>query len=298
MPKASTHALEGSVVQRVSIRQIFYDSASRASIRDGYVALDNTTGPANWFEFWPMLKFVRETVLEDDVWYGVVSPKFPKKACLTQAQVAAVLERDPAADVALFSYDWASLATNLNPWVQGEGFHPGLIACMEQFLRSQGQPVDLRRIVADFDTSVLANYFVAKRAFWHRWRDLAERYLNYVQAGGETLPDNLDSTHRDRQYPMRAFVQERLVCWLLITGNERIARPDYVRDVPLPSYSPFRDQPFAKPLLWLCDAVKRWARRSGRSGPLFVHRLAVKLLWLVHKFAQEPIRQGRRGVQA
>jgi hypothetical protein len=266
----------------VSIRQIYYDAPTKASVRGGYLALDNTAGPAGWFEFWPILKFLKETELEEDVWYGVVSPKFPEKACLKQAQVTAVLEHNPTAEVALFSYDWASLAVHVNPWVQGEKYHPGLIACMEEFLKCQGQVVDLSRIVTDFDTSVLANYFLAKRKFWNRWRELAEHYLNYVETGGATLPDNVESPHRDSSYPMRVFVQERLVCWLLASADERIARPNYVRDIPLPPYSPFLGLPFAKLLLWFCDIVKQLARHRGRSAPLLAHRVAVFMLWRLH----------------
>jgi hypothetical protein len=272
---------------RLIIRQIFYDAETLSAVRDGYLPLDNSDGPAGWFEFWPMLKFARETALEDDVWYGVVSPKFPEKAGVTQQQIEAIAACSGAAEVLLFTYDWASLASSLNPWVHGEQFHPGLINCMQGFLRTQGQNVDLTRIISDLDTSVYANYFFAKREFWKRWLALAEAYLAYVEAGGVSLADNVVTVHRGAFYPMRVFVQERLVCWLLLTSNVSVARPDYTREVPLPPYGPFCEVAAARTLLRLCDAIKRRARRRGRNSRPLSFRVASYLLWRLIALARD-----------
>lgn len=269
-------------VPKVKLFKIFYDRDSQALIGPGYIPLDNCDGPADWFELWPILHYLETNTLEDRTWYGFFSPKFPEKALLTREEIDRVLSANPDSDVALFTYNWTALALYENTWLRGEMFHPGLIACTERFLALQGQEIDLRRVVSDFDTSVYSNYFVAKRSFWEEWQRMARAYVDYVEAGGPDLPDNARTSHMgDGGYRLRTFVQEQLVCWLLLSGSWRVARPDYAKDVSLENLMPDGDSRLLRRLLASADGCKRLARRTGWRGALLwlklVRRVVPKL---------------------
>lgn len=132
-------------MQKLVLFKIFYNAESRAQIEPDYIPLDNTDGPSDWFEMWPILRYIETHDLEDEAWYGFFSPKFPAKALQTLSDVKRLIEANPTADVALFSYNWTSLISFRNPFLQGEDSHPGLISCMEAFLATRGEKVDLRR---------------------------------------------------------------------------------------------------------------------------------------------------------
>ena len=64
----------------VELFQICYDNATRTSILPGCNIIDNSVEPLpGWFEFGAILHFLRTEVLDNDTWYGFLSPKFTEK---------------------------------------------------------------------------------------------------------------------------------------------------------------------------------------------------------------------------
>lgn len=265
----------------IEIRQIFYDAATRAAVRPGFVPLDNRAGRADWYELWPILQFLRGNSLDPDTWYGFVSPKFPDKTGLGWPRMEALLRAHPEAEVALFSPFWSSLAVCPNPWLQGERDHPGLIAATEAFLRSRGDPTRLDALVTHFDTSVNSNYFIARAAFWREWQALAEAYLAHVEAAAtEGLADRAVTGYRPgERVALKVFVQERLVNLLLLQGRFAVVRPDYEAEVPMAALG---GRAWARWLHGRCDDAKRAAvTRPGRALWLALFhalRLSIALL--------------------
>jgi hypothetical protein len=249
----------------IRLYKIAYNAETRAAIRPPYRLLDNSDGKPDWYELWPILRFLEDTELEDGVWYGFVSPKFPEKADLSDSRVFRIVERHADRDVCLFSYDWASLAYWQNPWVSGDRWHPGLMKCTEEFLNSRGISADLSKVWTDFDTSVLSNYMVARKRFWLEWRDVARAYFNYVESGGPALLDNQPARHRGEEgYRLRTFVQERLVCWVLASGDYRVGRPNYVLEGSLRNFLGENTNSWRlRVLLFGCHLSKKLARRTG-----------------------------------
>lgn len=265
----------------VEIRQIFYDAATRAAVRPGFLPLDNTAGRQDWFEFWPILQFLRTHPLDPDTWYGFVSPKFPDKTGMDWPRMQALLVASPDAEVALFSPFWTSLAVCQNPWLQGERDHPGLVAAMEGFLRRRGDTTRLADVVTDFDCSVNSNYFIARAAFWREWQLLAEAYLAHVEgAEAAELPDGRITSYDPREgVALKVFVQERLVNWVLLQRRFPVVRPDYEAEGPLAT---FYDRRWARWLYGRCDDAKRAAARGrGRAlwlGVFHMLRLTIAVL--------------------
>ncbi|MEI4474235.1 hypothetical protein [Frigidibacter sp. MR17.24] len=260
----------------LTLHKIFYDERSQTTIEPPYVPLDNGDGPPGWFELWPILHYLETHSLEEDHWYGFVSPKFPEKLGVRLESIEALIADHPTAEVALCSYNWVSLAKWRNVWLSGDRYHPGLIDCAEAFLASIGKPTDLAAMIGDFTTSVHSNYIIAKPRFWRAWQALARQYVDYVDLADPPRRDD-SPTHHDgpADYRLKTFVQERLVCWLLQTGGFRTVHLDYARAMPIPA--PDRSEADRAARLFVrADLFKRLARRGAAGIFLRLHARAAR----------------------
>lgn len=214
----------------VHLFQIAYSEATRAAIEPGYGVLDNQANPRpDWFEYWPIRRFLLDTTLDEAGFYGFFSPKFGSKTSLSHAQVQAFVQQaaaaDPPADVVLFSPQPDMGAFFLNVFEQGEAFDPGLIAAYEALLAHAGRPVALGGLVMDSRQTVFSNYFVARPAFWREWLALNEALFAVCEAPAETAPIGLKAalchptTYTGPNGPAerKVFLMERAASLLLAT---------------------------------------------------------------------------------
>ena len=112
----------------IFLHQIYYDEATKRDLLPGFIPLDNTSNDRpDWFEFWVILNFLRNNTLQENAWYGFVSPKFTHKTGLdANAVVRKITSEGDNADVLLCTVAWDQVAYFLNPWEQGEVVHPGI----------------------------------------------------------------------------------------------------------------------------------------------------------------------------
>src|SRR6478752_9593069 len=174
---------------RAEIRQIFYDEATRRQLDPGFVPLDNTANlRPDWFELSVIRDFLLRASLQEDTWYGFLSPKFRHKTGLGSAEVNAFLRGcDASADVALFSTGWDQISFFLNPFEQGEFWHPGMADLSQEFLAHCGVDLDVRRYVSHTGNTVYSNFVVARPAFWRDWLVLANKLFDLAEGGSTDL---------------------------------------------------------------------------------------------------------------
>lgn len=203
----------------VHLYQIPYSAQTLAQLEPGYRVLDNLGNERpDWFEYWPIRRFLLNEVLDDAAFYGFFSPKFGRKTSLTHAQVTAFVQAAAQqADVVLFSPQPDMGAFFLNVFEQAETFDPGLIDCFARFLAAVGRPVPpLRGMVMDSRQIVFSNYFVARPAFWREWLALNEQLFALCE--GEATPLQQALT-RPTTYPgdaqRKVFLMERTASLLL-----------------------------------------------------------------------------------
>ena len=258
--------------------QIYYDDASKAALAPGFIPLDNTSNlRPDWFEFWVMLNYLREHELEEGVWYGFFSPKFSLKSGFDHDFIVATVDRyGSAADVALFSPGWDQMAYFLNPWEQGEVWHPGLMELSQRLLHEMGIEIDLRGLICDASSTVFSNYVLAKRDYWFAWRQLAEKLfacLEYPAAeyggAGDSSRIHRDDLRADTTYgkrlrdtPMKTFIQERLANVLICSGRFQVVSPDQSATAAILARM-FPGGPEVRYLLQTCDLMKRKYRSTG-----------------------------------
>lgn len=243
------------------IHQIFYDGASRQSLDPGFTPLDNSANERpDWFEFHVIRDYLLRNKLAPDTWYGFFSPKLMDRTGIRSGAVHEVLRAvDPNADVTLFSHGWDQIAYFLNPFEQGEFWHPGITELTQQFLDQQGIHLNLRAYVAHSGNWVFSNFLCAKQSFWEDWRVLANAFFNEAETGTSALAKALrggtEYGNRKGDYPMKTFIQERLCCVLLATGRYRIANPRLSEHLPvLPRL--FAQSPHTRRRLSTCDSLK------------------------------------------
>ncbi len=246
----------------VFIFQIFYDQKSQQVLDPGFIPLDNTSNERpDWFEFWVIRNFLNKHPLEENAWYGFLSPRFRTKTGLESKQVISFVDTYAIhSDVALFSPGWDQIAYFQNPFEQGEMWHPGLSDLSQSFLDAAGMSMDLPSLVTDSTTTVFCNYMVAKANFWKQWLNLANRFFEMAEADKNAMSGQLI---RPTSYgsklnlaPMKTFLQERFATVLLAKGGFKTVALDQS------SYAPiftrlFNDDFRTRRLLQACDLLKQ-----------------------------------------
>ncbi|UUX96978.1 hypothetical protein [Aquabacterium sp. J223] len=200
----------------VHLYQIAYSPATLAAIEPGYEVLDNLANPRpDWYEYWPLRRFLLNHPLDEAAFYGFFSPKFGAKTLLTAADVRATVQAAEA-DVVLFSPQPDMGAFFLNVFEQGETFDPGLIDAYSAFLDHIGRTAPLRQLVMDSRQVVFSNYFVARPAFWREWLTLNEALFAVCEGPDTPLRQALT---KPTTYPgsaqRKVFLQERAASLLL-----------------------------------------------------------------------------------
>ncbi len=254
----------------VHIYQILNHYTSRQDLDPGFGVLDNSANERpDWFEYWPIRKFLLGEPLDDDAYYGFLSPKFRQKTNLTAAAVGRIIGRGGGApDVFLFSPSIHNSAYFLNVFEHGESEHPGLAAVAARLIARLDPAAVLEDLVSDSRNTVHSNYFVAKPRFWRAWLAVNERLFEIAESADDPLGAELraPTAYRGRaDVQMKIFVMERMATWILTRDRALSA---HARD-------PFaaRSRIYKLPLAIVCDALKIAYATQGRRQYRDVFRL-------------------------
>jgi hypothetical protein len=270
-------------MQAMHIYQILNHYTPRQDLDPGFAVLDNSTNERpDWFEYWPIRRFLLSETLDENAFYGFLSPKFKLKTSLSSSAVRDfILAVDPSADVVLLSPSIHNSAYYLNVFEHGDAEHPGLKNAAKRLLERLDLPSDLDSLVSDSRNTVHSNYFIAKPRFWRAWLAINEKMFAIAETPGDSLGEALRAPapyRGSRNVQMKIFVMERLATWLLTRDRSFAAR---VRD-------PFvaRSRIYKLPVAIVCDALKIAYAIEGRTQYKDVFLLVSGL----HKFLNYEIR--------
>lgn len=205
----------------VHLYHIAYSAETFASVGSGYLMLDNRANERpDWREYWPIWHFLMGNTLDEDAFYGFLSPKFGAKTLVEAADVAAFVRKHAQrADVVLFSPQPDMGAFFLNVFEQGELFDPGLIAAYEAFLVHINEPVALSQLIMDSSQVVFSNYFVARPAFWRAWLAINEALFAVCESSDTPLGQALcQPTTYPGAVQRKVFLVERAASLLIVTN--------------------------------------------------------------------------------
>ncbi|HSZ07848.1 MAG TPA: hypothetical protein VK794_04895 [Steroidobacteraceae bacterium] len=246
----------------VHIYQILNHYTSRQELDPGFEVLDNSANERpDWYEYWPIRRFLLNETLDENAFYGFLSPKFKLKTNLSAAEVREFLQAaDSATDIALFSPSIHNSAFFLNVFEHGNAEHPGLLRVANEFFARIDHPRPIEDLVSDSRNTVHSNYFIAKPRFWRAWLAVTEQLFAIAESPDDPLGVQLrtPTQYRGRRdVQMKIFLMERVATWILITDRRFVAR---ARD-------PFvsRSRIYKLPLAIVCDALKIAYTTQGRS---------------------------------
>ena len=269
----------------VQIYQILNHYTPREELDPGFEVLDNSGNEKpDWFEYWPIRKFLLNQALDENTFYGFLSPKFKLKTSLSSADVREfILAAGSAVDVVLLSPSIHNSAYYLNVFEHGDAEHPGLKSVAKALFDRLELFSDLDSLVSDSRNTVHSNYFIAKPRFWRAWLAINEKMYAIAETPGDALGEALcaPTTYRGATHvQMKIFVMERVATWLLTSGSEFTAA---VRD-------PFvaRSRIYKLPVAVMCDALKIAYATQGRSQ----YKDVFLLLRGLRKFLNFQIRLG------
>jgi hypothetical protein len=246
----------------VQIHQILNHYTPREELDPGFEVLDNSGNERpDWFEYWPIRKFLLNQALDENTFYGFLSPKFKLKTSLSSADVREfILAAGSAVDVVLLSPSIHNSAYYLNVFEHGDAEHPGLKSVAKALFDRLELFSDLDSLVSDSRNTVHSNYFIARPRFWRAWLAINEKMYAIAETPGDALGEALcaPTTYRGAAHvQMKIFVMERVATWLLTSGSDFTAA---VRD-------PFvaRSRIYKLPVAVMCDALKIAYATQGRS---------------------------------
>lgn len=161
----------------VHLFHIAYSEETANSRPVGFELMDNRGNERpDWYEYWPIRKFLLNSVLDEQAYYGFFSPKFKAKTNLDAAQVRGFIEEKWHAglDAFLFSPQPDVGVFFENVFVGGEVFNPGFLNACQSVLTESGWSGDLASVIMDSRTTVFSNYVVARPAYWRTWLQICE----------------------------------------------------------------------------------------------------------------------------
>jgi len=246
----------------VHIYQILNHYTPRRDLDPGFEVLDNSANERpDWYEYWPIRKFLLGEPLDEQAFYGFLSPKFRHKTNLTAAMVREFIDRtDAAPDVFLFSPSIHNSAYFLNVFEHGDSEHPGLSRVAAQLFERIDPSVKFDGLVSDSRNTVHSNYFVAKPRFWRAWLAINEQLYAIAEAPDDPLGRQLraPTSYRGREdVQMKIFIMERVATWILTCnrGFTACARDPFAA----------RSRIYKLPVAIVCDALKIAYATEGRG---------------------------------
>ena len=285
-------------MQPMHIYQILNHYTARQELDPGFEVLDNSANERpDWYEYWPIRRYLLSTALDENAFYGFLSPKFGLKTNLSAAAAREfILAAGAHTEVILFSPSIHNSAYYLNVFEHGDAEHPGLKDLARQLLERLGLPSRLEELVSDSRNTVHSNYFIAKPRFWKAWLAINERMFSIAESPEDPLGQALRTPTSYRggtHVQMKIFVMERLATWLLTTD------PSFTTQVRDPFAA--RSRIYKLPVAIACDALKIAYATQGRSQYKDVFLLVAGLrrllnlqIRLAERFGFGQVRSGLR----
>jgi hypothetical protein len=256
-------------MREVHALQILNHYTTREELDPGFEVLDNSANQRpDWYEYWPIRNYLLGTPLQEDAFYGFLSPKFKLKTNLDSAAVYEFIRTAPPdTDLVLLSPSIHASAYYLNVFEHGDAEHPGLLSTASEFFLRIGRPTQLDELISDSRNTVHSNYFIARPRFWKAWLAVTEQLYAIAESADDPLGMLLraPTQYRGRVgVQMKIFLMERLASWILCTDPSFVARV----------HDPFaaRSRIYKLPLAIICDALKiaYTTERRGQYKDVFM----------------------------
>jgi len=191
--------------------------------------LDNRSNERpDWAEYWPIRRFLQNESLDENAFYGFLSPRMREKLPVTVEELMEFISTvEDGTDVAAFSPFFDHQAIFRNLFEQGEFTCPGFMDISRQVFEEALPELDLRYLVNTSATAILCNYFAAKPRFWRSWFSFCERIFDMAESPNHVYKDALCNRYiyGVGASQVKVFIIERMASLLLAaTSNFRVEK--------------------------------------------------------------------------
>lgn len=201
------------------------DETFEAASESGYKILDNRKNERpDWYELWPIRKYIIENGLVKDQYYGFFSSKFQAKTKLSAAEVYDFVESGICNNAAIitFSPQPDQSAGFINVFEHANFYFPGYMEIAREFMKEAEINVELDKLVMDSRTTVFSNYFVANYEFWMEWFKISEKLFNLAENPNNSLALRLNkATNYGGGAQHKVFLQEEIASLLMTIYPEK-----------------------------------------------------------------------------
>lgn len=219
LPPQSIDDLASADDTRAVICQIAYSPDTLAMVKPPMRVLNNLANPRpDWRELWPIRQFLLTQALDENRFYGFLSPRFQEKTGLTADELQRFAEaQGDDVDVLSFSPQADMGAFFLNVFEQAEAFDPGFAGTAQAFFDAIQLPVQVDAMVMDSRHIVFSNYLLAKPRFWRAWLALNEKLFALCERepASALAAELLRPTAHADGVQRKVFVSERIASVLL-----------------------------------------------------------------------------------
>jgi len=181
--------------------------------------LDNRSNERpDWAEYWPIRRFLQNESLDENAFYGFLSPRFGEKLHASPEAIKEfVTSVADDIDVAAFSPYFDHRALFRNVFEQGEFFFPGLMDISQRVFKETLPEIDLSRLVNTSESAIFCNYFAAKPRFWREWLSCCEKVFTVAETEKHPCAMALNRGYKWRSglIPAKVFIIERMASLLL-----------------------------------------------------------------------------------
>lgn len=167
----------------VEIYHIGYNDQTVRSKPDDFLLLDNRDNlRPDWYEYWPIRKFLLENELQDGKYYGFFSPKFQEKTGIFPNDILNFIggsSRDFDVFFACPQPEAGHFFKNI--YYGSEFFDAGALHTCQKIFDYIELPVNVVSLVTDSRNTVFSNYVVARKEYWILWLSICEKIFNLAE---------------------------------------------------------------------------------------------------------------------
>jgi hypothetical protein len=256
---------------QLKLYKIYYDEISLKSIRNPFIPLYNNDD-SGWFEMIPIFEYFKINSLNENEWYGFLSPKFEIKTGFSAENLLALIQKadNEDSEVVIISPAWDQICYFQNPIEQAEYWHNDIGSIFKNYLSFSDIKIEPNNWVSCLENTVYSNYIIAKKSFWVEWCTLIEKLIIFEKKyrNLDTIVEYGSKFHHRK---VKAFIQERVVNIVLSLVPYKITKPEYEFEYSIDT-NLFKDSLENRKLLITCNQLKKKYLETKNSELLLIYK--------------------------
>jgi hypothetical protein len=197
----------------IKIYQSFYLPEHFASLEKPFIPYPNLENKNPELREYPLILDLFSKNRDFDGYWGLVSWKFHQKTRIFGADFIQMIEKNPGYDVYHFNPMYSQTSAFINPFVNGDVHHPGMLSFVNRLLSLMGYDVDMSKITLEKENCIFCSYYVGNARFWNQWMGFLDGIM-FIANKDPQLNSYLYATHSnhfDQKIINFSFVIERMV---------------------------------------------------------------------------------------